>query len=221
MNHYRRTILLISFLLLNISGAIGQRVRTTQIQSVIDACVQLRDAAETMDSAALTHCAALFRDEDISTFGTLVSLDESEEVLDGHLIFDQNFADSLAKDSTVLSRAEIFNQTQTVRGRQDKGTIMVKTCFIAANKSRKYRFSSMGGVQELAVVAEAGGRVSMKIHVTNSDGLDMNRNDRKDVRTGRPERKDSFKLPKGKRNVIELEVFNCVDKDISVVIISN
>ena len=221
IRYSKKIILGVLFLSMGVSNALGQKDRTKEIQVVLDACVQLRDAAETRDSLALTDCAVILRSENISTFSSLICLDEDEGNLDGHLVFDQDFADSLAQDSVVLSQANHFNQTRAVRGENKDGSVKIKTCFIAAKKSIKYRFSSGGGHQELAVVAEAGGKVSMKIHVTNSDGLNMNHNDRKDVRSGRPERTASFDLPKGKRNIVELEVINCVDKDISVVIISN
>ena len=189
-----------AFIAVGTSNVLGQKVKTDEIQSVIN--------------------ATMLRNENISSFGSLICLDEEEGSLDGHLIFDQDFADSLAQDSTILTQSDSFNRTQALRGQNENGSIQVKTCFIAAKKSTKYRFSSQGH-QELAVVAEAGGKVSMKIHVTNSSGLDVRYDDRKDVRLGRSERKASFELPKGKNNIVELEVVNCVDKDISVVVIKN
>ena len=220
--HYSKKIILgVLFMAISVSNAIGQKDLTKEVQTIIDACVQLREAAEARDSLMLTNSAAILRSENISAFNSLICLDENEGNLDGHIIFNQDFADSLAQDSVVLSHTNLFNQTHAVRGENKEGSIKIKTCFIAAKKSTKYRFSSSGGLQELAVVAEAGGRVTLKIHVTNSAGLNMNRNDRKDVRLGRSERTASFDLPEGKRNIIEMEVINCVDKDISVVIISN
>ena len=92
--------------------------------------------------------------------------------------------------------------------------------FVKAGKSTKYNFFSKGH-QELAVVAENGGLVTMKIHVTNSAGLDVRHDDTKSVKRGLPQRKTSFELPTDRRNTVELEVVNCGNKDISFVVISN
>lgn len=87
-------------------------------------------------------------------------------------------------------------------------------------QSTKYSFASKGR-QELAVVAEAGGLVTMKIHVTNNSGLDKRYDDIDDVKIGRPQRMTCFDLPANKRNTVELEIINCGDKDCSFVVISN
>ena len=70
-------------------------------------------------------------------------------------------------------------------------------------------------------MAEPGGLITLKIHVTNSAGLDKRFDDSDDIKKGRQQRKVSFDLPSDRRNVIELEVINCTRKDISFVVISN
>lgn len=69
--------------------------------------------------------------------------------------------------------------------------------------------------------AEAGGLVTMRIHVTNSAGLNKRFDDTRDVKKGQPHRQTSFELPTDKKNTVELEVINCSKKDISFVVISN
>lgn len=84
----------------------------------------------------------------------------------------------------------------------------------------KYTFPSKGR-QELAVVSEAGGRVTMKVHVTNKKGLNKRYDDTTSVKLGLPNRKTTFMLPGDCVNIVELEVVNCSKKDISFVVISN
>jgi hypothetical protein len=61
----------------------------------------------------------------------------------------------------------------------------------------------------------------MKVHVTNSAGLDKRYDDTKAVKKGMSQRKTSFELPTDRRNIVELEIVNCGKKDCSFVVISN
>ena len=115
---------------------------------------------------------------------------------------------------------EIIKRSNELRGQNPDGSIQTKTCFVKASESATYSFRAKG-YQELAVVAEAGGLVTMKIHVTNSAGLDERHDDTKDVARGRPQRRVAFDLPTDRSNFVELEVINCGKKDISFVVISN
>ena len=102
----------------------------------------------------------------------------------------------------------------------NRDSILTKTCFAKAGKSVKYTFPSKNK-QILAVVAEAGGRVTMKVHVTNKKGLNKRYDDTTSVKLGLPNRKTTFMLPGDCVNTVELEVVNCSKKDISFVVISN
>ena len=99
-------------------------------------------------------------------------------------------------------------------------SLLTKTCNIKANQSVKYSFASKGH-QELAVVAEPGGLITLKIHVTNTKGLDQRFDDVIDIKKGRQQRKASFDLPSNVRNSVELEIINCTNSNISCVVISN
>lgn len=112
------------------------------------------------------------------------------------------------------------SNNRTTRGQTPNGSIFTKTGFVKAGRSTRYTFTSKG-YQELAVVAEAGGLVTMKIHVTNTAGLDQRYDDTKDVKKGRPQRQAHFTLPKDRANTVELVVVNCGQKDCSFVVISN
>lgn len=192
------------------------------IQTVIDACIALRDAVATGDTVAIRQSAEELKAAKTVSFNSLRCKDESISSLDGHLVFDEAFADSLAAGNTsVYQQAnDMNNRSSAYRGQTADGSYLTKTCLVKAGQSTKYTFSSKGH-QELAVVAEAGGLVTMKIRVTNNAGLDRRYDDTKNVKTGLPQRKTSFDLPTNRRNVVELEIINCGNKDCSFVVISN
>lgn len=192
------------------------------IQTVIDACIALRDAVATGDTVAIRQSAEDLKAAKTVSFNSLRCKDESISSLDGHLVFDEAFADSLAAGNTsVYQQAnDMNNRSSAYRGQTADGSYLTKTCLVKAGQSTKYTFSSKGH-QELAVVAEAGGLVTMKIRVTNSAGLDRRYDDTKNVKTGLPQRKTSFDLPVNRRNIVELEIINCGNKDCSFVVISN
>ena len=195
---------------------------TFSIDGVMNACIRLRNAVADNDTLSIQQSAEDLRSFVIGDFYGLRCKDDTVASLKGHLVFDENFADSIVsnKDAAFHHSDEINKRTISMRGQSADGSILTKTCFVKAGESTKYSFRAKGH-QELAVVAEAGGLVTMKIHVTNSAGLNERHDDTKDVTKGRPHRKTSFELPTNKTNTVELVVFNCGDNDISFVVISN
>lgn len=190
------------------------------IQAAIDACIAMRDAVAAGDTAAIRQSSKDLKSSGVSNFGSLRCKDDTIASLNGHLVFDEAFADSLAEGKDVYQKADDMNRSTAHRGQTADGSILTKTCFVKAGKSTKYSFASKGH-QELAVVAEAGGLVTMKIHVTNSAGLDRRFDDTKSVKAGLPQRKTAFELPSDRRNTVELEIINCGQNDCSFVVISN
>ena len=195
------------------------------IQAVIDACIAMRDAVAANDTAAIRQSGKGLKEAGTVNFSSLrykddIDGDLESPSLNGHLVFDEAFADSLAEGKDVYQKADVMNRSSAHRGQTANGSILTKTCFVKAGKSTKYTFASKGH-QELAVVAEAGGLVTMKVHVTNNAGLNKHFDDTKNVKKGMPQRKTSFELPQDRRNLVELEVINCGKKDCSFVVISN
>lgn len=190
------------------------------IDAVFEACIAMRDAVGANDTASIRQSAKDLRDAGTASFNSLRCKDETIASLNGHLVFDEAFADSLAEGKNVYAKADDMNRSKARRGQTADGSILTKTCFVKAGQSTKYTFASKGH-QELAVVAEAGGLVTMKIHITNSAGLDERHDDTRSVRQGLPQRKTSFELPTNHRNNVELEILNRGEKDCSFVVISN
>lgn len=205
---------------LNVSAQDGS-ADNMSIDAVFKACIAMRDAVSANDSAAIKQSAKDLKDAGTTSFSSLRCKDDSISSLNGHLVFDEAFADSIAEGKDVYDKTDDFTRTTAAhRGQTADGSILTKTCFVKAGKSTKYSFASKGH-QELAVVAEAGGLVTMKIHVTNSAGFDKRFDDTKSVKKGMPQRKTSFELPTDRRNTVELEIVNCGNKDCSFVVISN
>ncbi len=198
-----------------------RKTDSLSIQEAINACINLREAVADNDTTAIRQSAKELKSLNLSDFGGLRCKDDSIASLNGHLIFDENFADSVITNREAFQRADQINrETEAMRGQNPDGSISTKSCLVKAKGSTTYTFRAKG-YQELAVVAEAGGLVTMKIHVTNSAGLDERHDDTKDVTKGQSYRKTSFNLPTDRSNLVELVVFNCGDKDISFVVISN
>jgi predicted methyltransferase len=217
-----KKILLFSVLFTLSLAVFAQSAETDSmsIQAAIDACVQMRDAVATGDRGAIQRSADELKACNTSNFSSLRCKDDTISSLNGHLVFDDVFADSLAEGRDVYQHADEISRSASTRGQTADGSIVTKTCMVKAGGTTKYSFVASGR-QELAVVAEAGGLVTMRIHVRNSAGLDERHDDTVDVKKGRSQRKVVFDLPKSPRCTVELEVVNCGGKDCSFVVISN
>ena len=97
------------------------------------------------------------------------------------------------------------------------GSVFLKNAAVRAESSVRYSFPSKGR-QELAVVTEPGGMVTLRVY-DKSNGKWYN--DAEDVNAGRASRIMVIDLPDDKCNLLELEIVNRSGKDISFVIIGN
>lgn len=195
---------------------------TESIQSAIDACLLLAESAESNDTVAIRKAKEALQECGLAPFAILKNQNKDEnESLDGHLVFNVAFADSLAEGKDAYKDADLINKSATHRGQTTGGKILTKTILIKAKGKSMYTFKA-GGREELAVVAEPGGRVSTRVHAVNSaKGFDKWFNDTTEVAKGKNSRKTAFSLPEAPLSNVTLEITNCTDKDISVVVISN
>lgn len=195
---------------------------TETIQSAIDACILLAESTISMDIDALRNAKVAMEECKLAPFGSLLQQNKTgNESLDGHLVFNVAFADSLAKGKDAYKNADIINKTTVRRGQLEPGQILTKTILLKANGKSVYKFASRDR-QELAVVAEPGGLITMRVHAVNANkGIDEWHNDTTEVTKGKNSRKTAFTLPHSPRSQVTLEITNCTNKDISVVVISN
>ena len=194
---------------------------TEKIQSAIDACLLLANAAKSKDKETILKAKKAMEECNMSFFGSLRNQNREEEKLEGHLVFNTAFADSLAEGKDPYKYADKIHQTDLHRGQMRPGEIFTKTCFVKAKGKSVYTFTSFGP-QELAVVAEHGGRVTTRVHAVNqAKGINEWHNDTVDVTKGRNSRKTAFHLPNKPGTKVTLEIINCTNKGITVVVISN
>ena len=195
---------------------------TESIQAAIDACLLLAESAENKDTMALRKAKEAMEKCNLSNFGLLRAQNRDEnESLEGHLIFNASFADSLANGNDAYKNSDNINRSSVHRGQMQRGGILTKTCLIKAKGKSVYTFVSSDR-QELAVVAEPGGLITTRVHAVNqTKGINEWHNDTTDVTKGRSSRKTAFNLPHSPKSRVTLEIANCTNKDISVVVISN
>lgn len=200
-----------------------QETQLSKMQTILNAynaCIFMRDAIANKDIDAIRRSAENFKSLNIVSFNSLRCIDDVIPPLNGHVVFNDVFAIRLANGEDVYNHADEISRSVVHRGQTTDGPVLAKTCMVKAGNRCKYTFASKGH-QEMAVIAESGGLVTMRIHVTNSKGLDVWYNDTSDVKKGQPQRMASFDLPTDCRNNVELEIFNCGKKDVSFVVLSN
>lgn len=195
---------------------------TESIQAAIDACLLLAESSVSNDTVSIRKAKEAMQECNLSDFGSLRSQNRDEnESLEGHLVFNVAFADSLANGKDAYKNADNINRSSTHRGQVQAGGILTKTCFIKANGKSLYTFNSRDP-QELAVVAEPGGLITTRVHAVNKTmGINEWHNDTVDVSKGRNSRKTAFNLPHSPKSQVTLEITNCTNQDITVVVISN
>lgn len=214
----RLTIFIFAVLYALASYAQTEADDSARVQAVVDALLTMRDAAASNDTAALRRSAEALRACEVAEFRLLKCKDDSVIPLDGHLLFNEDFADSLAADRDVISRSEALRTTTGRRSATSANAVLTKTHCVKARQSCLFTFNATGS-HIIHVVAEAGGRVSLKIHARNSSGFDKRFDDTTDVHPGRAHRKTTLRLPPSPASRVSLEVVNRSNKDISFVIV--
>ena len=217
MRHIVLFLFVISF-----SVVKGQEIETDSmsIDAVFEACAAMQESLENNDTTALVDAASRFKNSGATSFTSLRCKDDTVHSINGHFVFNEVFVDSLVSGNDAYGNADIINRSTTHRGQTIDGSILTKTCFVKVGKSTKYTFTSRGK-QELGIIAEPGGKLYVRVHVTNRNGLDARYNDDKNAVNGTRRYRKAFNLPINQRNTVELEVINKGRKDTSFVVISN
>lgn len=211
--------LFITTLIALLSFSLNAQNLSSEMQSAYDACLQLQSAINAGGTAGLRDANQQLKECNPAYFSSLHVVDEELlPSLNGHFVFDYEFVDSLIANRLVYEFAERYAERCAERGTSSsKDKVFMKTCMVSANSSTRLTFHSRGH-QELAVVAEPGGLITLRVHDTTND---MWYNDTKKVKKGLPSRALVFDLPTSKRCALEVEVINKSKKDVSFVVISN
>ena len=216
----KKTIFTIVLLILSsFFGRADAQELSPSTQAVYDACLLMRSAINSGNAPGLRMASAALKKCNPKPFKSLRPVVRDSLSLNGHFVFDYEFADSLIAGREVYKFAQRYADRSILRGVSSKKDLCVlyKTCIVRGNASAAFTFTAKGP-QELAVVAEPGGLVTLRIHDKTHD---VWYNDNKKVKDGLPSRFKVLDLPYTERCTIELEVINTSPNDISFVVISN
>lgn len=208
---------LIYFMQVSFWGNVYGQTFSMNMQAAYEACLSMRKAIGSGSQTSLRAANEAFAACKTKTFAVLRCLIPDPLSLDGHFVFDETFVNDLIEGRDVYKFAQRYAKREKDRGTSSSGQIFDKTCAVRSLSSVKYSFPSKG-LQELAVVTEPGGLVTLRIYDKTNDKW---YNDTEDVKTGRESRCMIMNLPEDKRSVLEVEIINTVNKDISFVILSN
>lgn len=214
----KKCILIIVTLLCSLSIYAQDNVDDVFDQAVA-ACITLRDAAATNDTAMIRQSAEQLRTCKTTDFVSLHQATGEMPSLNGHLVFNEAFADSLSKGIKVYQQADSINRIIKERGGAHRqGRLQTKTIIIKANQAALCTFVAKG-TKKIAVVAEAGGLVSMTMQGFYKSKPYTQYVDTENVKKGMPHRKGTLVLRNDCLSSISIKIKNCVKKDISIVII--
>lgn len=201
----------------------AQDVGDDDFDKVVAAYINLRDAAAISDTIVLKQVAEQLRRYNPSDFKTFHLAEDETMSLNGHIVFDEAFADSLSKGVDIYQQSDSLNRAigeRSVGMQTPRGRLQSKTVIIKANQTASCTFVAKG-VKKIAVVAEGGGRVSMTMQ-----GLYKNKRytqyvDTEKVKKGMPHRTGTLALREDSLSTVLMKIKNCVQKDISIVITMN
>lgn len=201
----------------------AQDVGDDDFDKVVAAYINLRDAAAINDTVALKQVAEQLRRYDPSDFKTFHLVEDETMPLNGHIVFDEAFADSLSKGVDIYQQSDSLNRAigeRSVGMQSSRGRLQSKTVIIKANQTASCTFVAKG-VKKIAVVAEGGGRVSMTMQGLYKNKPYTQYVDTEKVKKGMPHRTGTLALREDCLNTVLMKIKNCVQKDISIVITMN
>lgn len=201
----------------------AQDVGDDDFDKVVAAYINLRDAAAINDTVALRQVAEQLRRYDPSDFKTFHLVEDETMPLNGHIVFDEAFADSLSKGVDIYQQSDSLNRAigeRSVGMQTPRGRLQSKTVIIKANQTASCTFVAKG-VKKIAVVAEGGGRVSMTMQGLYKNKPYTQYVDTEKVKKGMPHRTGTLALREDCLSTVLMKVKNCVQKDISIVITMN
>lgn len=201
----------------------AQDVGDDDFDKVVAAYINLRDAAAINDTVALKQVAEQLRRYDPSDFKTFHLVEDETMPLNGHIVFDEAFADSLSKGVDIYQQSDSLNRAigeRSVGMQTPRERLQSKTVIIKANQTASCTFVAKG-VKKIAVVAEGGGRVSMTMQGLYKNKPYTQYVDTEKVKEGMPHRTGTLALREDCLSTVLMKVKNCVQKDISIVITMN
>lgn len=194
----------------------------SSIRNVFELFIKIQELAASQKYTQLADYAEVFNNYNLQNFPSLRLVKGEVVSLNGHFIYNEEFF-RLSSKGVQYMYADKCNQKANIIGNKrqiNENSVLYKNYGVIADSSLIFSFPSRKS-QEIAVVAEPGGMVSVKIHITNKKGLDEWYITDSNFKKGEPYRKISFNIPDDVINNVEIEVVNCTNKDISFVLLSN
>ncbi len=201
----------------------AQDVGDDGFDKVVAAYINLRDAAAISDTIVLKQVVEQLRRYNPSDFKTFHLAEDETVSLNGHIVFDEAFADSLSKGVDIYQQSDSLNRAMGERSvgmQTPRGRLQSKTIIIKANQTASCTFVAKG-VKKIAVVAEGGGRVSMTMQGLYKNKPYTQYVDTEKVKKGMPHRTGTLALREDCLSTVLMKIKNCVQKDISIVITMN
>lgn len=201
----------------------AQDVGDDDFDKVVAAYINLRNAAAISDTIVLKQVAEQLRRYNPSDFKTFHLAEDETMSLNGHIVFDEAFADSLSKGVDIYQQSDSLNRAigeRSVGMQSPRGRLQSKTVIIKANQTASCTFVAKG-VKKIAVVAEGGGRVSMTMQGLYKNKPYTQYVDTEKVKKGMPHRTGTLALREDCLSTVLMKINNCVQKDISIVITMN
>lgn len=201
----------------------AQDVGDDDFDKVVATYINLRDAAAISDTIVLKQVAEQLRRYNPSDFKTFHLAEDETMSLNGHIVFDEAFADSLSKGVDIYQQSDSLNRAigeRSVGMQTPRVRLQSKTIIIKANQTVSCTFVAKG-VKKIAVVAEGGGRVSMTMQGLYKNKPYTQYVDTEKVKKGMPHRTGTLALREDCLSTVLMKVKNCVQKDISIVITMN
>lgn len=187
------------------------------MQLVFDACWAMRTAISTGNTTSLKSANEKFRQCKLKHFSTLFPKKSNIILVNNHFVWDDVFVDSLIKGHDVRKFAQRYADARALRGSSSKNAIAIKTSAVKGKGKAKFTFTSQNH-QEIAVIAEPKGRISLRVYCKRAKKW---HNDDEDINIGSASRVQIFDNPNGVDETVVLEVINCGENDISFVVICN
>lgn len=194
----------------------AQQKLSPQSQKLFDACWALRTAISSGNTSSLKSANTAFKSCKAGDFSSLRLISPKQTSLNGFFVWDEDFVDELIAGRNARKFAQKYAENRAVRGASGKGGY-VKTLMVKKNGNTKFSFTTRD-LEELSIIAEPGGKLTIRIYDTKAKKW---YNDTEDVKRGREFRTHIVKLSKNVVTTWEVEVINCSKKDISFAVLSN
>lgn len=212
----RKKFTLLSIALFLASSQVFAITLSSNMEKVITACQQLPSAAATANADQMRNFSKTVKLLDIGELDDMRLEKGTEISLDNHLLFDDEFVDSLIVNRKVINYASKYAKRRSNRGSSRGASLKMTTKALKGNSSATWKMVRRGDF-EMAVVGEYNARFTVTVFDEKGKVIYTEKVNNK---KGEPVRRISLKLPdKGTR--INVKVQNTTGTDSSFAIITN